>query len=318
MRKKIKKAFTLVELLVVIAILAILATVSIVGYNSFTKKAKVSNDTALVSQLNTLLKADSMVNGDAKTPTDALKITSEAGYDVEKLTPTASDYDIIWNQKTNQFALLDEKGTAVYGEKSTEEYKNWKFVSEYNTATDYSVYLKGTAFTGDLEVKAGIDVGNNTNVNTINYKNDVAKDDVVIRTNGGTLNVDASKDVISHYGNIVSVNVNSIASESYHVYANVIGTIIVKSGHVKVENNSNVNSIIVEKGTDGSLPSSLTLSSGSKVGTIVINNENSVVKAEEKADVKTVAPGVGITIDFSKVQGVEISTKAIDSSNTIN
>ena len=44
MKKKIKKAFTLVELLVVIAILAILATVSIIGYNSFINKAKMSAD----------------------------------------------------------------------------------------------------------------------------------------------------------------------------------------------------------------------------------------------------------------------------------
>ena len=40
---KKNKAFTLVELLVVIAILAILATVSVVGYTSFLGKAKASN-----------------------------------------------------------------------------------------------------------------------------------------------------------------------------------------------------------------------------------------------------------------------------------
>ena len=258
MKKKIKKAFTLVELLVVIAILAILATVSIVGYNSFTKKAKVSNDTALVSQLNTLLKADSMVNGDAKTPTDALKITSEAGYDVEKLTPTASDYDIIWNQKTNQFALLDEKGTAVYGEKSTEEYKNWKFVSEYNTATDYSVYLKGTAFTGDLEVKAGIDVGNNTGISSITYTNTTNPQDVRIVTNGNTqleINgyVDATNtnegDVIEHYGSAGNVNVVSCAMKSYHEFGQIDGNITLNAGHVCLEKNSSVNSIILDTAT---------------------------------------------------------------------
>ncbi|MDY2888576.1 MAG: type II secretion system protein, partial [Candidatus Caccosoma sp.] len=179
MRKKIKKAFTLVELLVVIAILAILATVSIVGYNSFTKKARVSNDTALVSQLNTILKADSMVNGNAKTPTDALKLTEEAGYDVEKLTPTATGYQIIWNQETSQFALLDEKDNVVYGDKNTDEYKNWKFVSEYSSATNYSVYLKGTSFTSVPEIHAGIDTGKNTKITAINYKNSGAKENVV-------------------------------------------------------------------------------------------------------------------------------------------
>ncbi len=42
MKKRLKKAFTLVELLVVIAILAVLSSVAIVGYNSFTEKAKDS------------------------------------------------------------------------------------------------------------------------------------------------------------------------------------------------------------------------------------------------------------------------------------
>ena len=56
--KKAKKGFTLVELVVVIAIIAILSTVSVVGYLGFTKKANVSGDKALVSQLNTILKAD--------------------------------------------------------------------------------------------------------------------------------------------------------------------------------------------------------------------------------------------------------------------
>ena len=247
MKKKIKKAFTLVELLVVIAILAILATVSIVGYNSFTKKAKVSNDTALVSQLNTLLKADSMVNGDAKTPTDALKITSEAGYDVEKLTPTTNNYEIIWNQAINQFALLDEKENVVYGEKSTEEYKNWKFVSEYNSATDYSVYLKGTEITSiPNAIHAGIDVGNNTAITTVNYTNGDSKDDVRIRTNGGTLSVDASNDAVWHYGDVQNVSIKAIDNESYHEAGTVSGNLEIESGHLAIENAANVSTIIVK------------------------------------------------------------------------
>ena len=246
MRKKIKKAFTLVELLVVIAILAILATVSIVGYNSFTKKAKVSNDTALVSQLNTLLKADSMVNGDAKTPTDALKITSEAGYDVEKLTPTASDYDIIWNQKTNQFALLDEKGTAVYGEKSTEEYKNWKFVSEYNANSTYSMYLKNNTSTKSIDnLNVGLDVGTNINITEVNYTNSEAKDDVVIRTNGGTLTINGERDTVSHYGNAITVDVQAVANNSYHEYGEVLGNIEITKGRVALEKESKVSTILV-------------------------------------------------------------------------
>ena len=52
-----KKGFTLVELLVVIAILAILASVSVVGYLSFTNKAKESNALQEMTQVKTTLLA---------------------------------------------------------------------------------------------------------------------------------------------------------------------------------------------------------------------------------------------------------------------
>lgn len=48
MTKTLKKGFTLVELIVVIAIIAILSTVAIIGFTRTVDKAKVSNDTQLV------------------------------------------------------------------------------------------------------------------------------------------------------------------------------------------------------------------------------------------------------------------------------
>ena len=57
MKKQQKKAFTLVELLVVIAILAILASVAVVGYTAFIKNAAVSNDQNVVAQMNRYLEA---------------------------------------------------------------------------------------------------------------------------------------------------------------------------------------------------------------------------------------------------------------------
>ena len=129
--KKAKKGFTLVELVVVIAIIAILSTVSVVGYLGFTKKANVSGDKALVSQLNTILKADQATNGKAETPTEMLKVMEDGGFKVENLTPTTSKYSIVWNQEGNQFVLLDESGKEVYGSLSSKKYMNWNFVDYY-------------------------------------------------------------------------------------------------------------------------------------------------------------------------------------------
>ncbi len=57
MKKLYKKAFTLVELLVVIAILGVLAAVGVVSYTSLTEKARKSNDENIVAQMNVILGA---------------------------------------------------------------------------------------------------------------------------------------------------------------------------------------------------------------------------------------------------------------------
>ena len=310
MKKKIKKAFTLVELLVVIAILAILATVSIVGYNSFTKKAKVSNDTALVSQLNTLLKADSMVNGDAKTPTDALKITSEAGYDVEKLTPTTNDYEIIWNQAKNEFALLDENGSVVYGEKNegTDEYKNWKFVSEYDANSSYSMYLKNNTTTTSIDdLKVGLDVGTNTTITTVNYANSTSKDDVRIRTNSKntTLNINAENDIVSHFDFAKEVNISKIAKSSYHEYGNIEGNINLSYGRVELQDGASVSNIVIKE-IDGVVPTS------DNVKVTVSANANANLVISEVSGVSPIIDGNGAS-SVIKLEDVTNKVAAIGS-----
>jgi len=52
---RLKKGFTLVELIVVIAIIAILATVSIVGFMRFIENARISNDNELAAQMTNLV-----------------------------------------------------------------------------------------------------------------------------------------------------------------------------------------------------------------------------------------------------------------------
>ncbi len=322
MKKKIKKAFTLVELLVVIAILAILATVSIVGYNSFTKKARVSNDTALVSQLNTILKADSMVNGNTKTPTDALKLTEEAGYDVEKLTPTATGYQIIWNQETSQFALLDEKDNVVYGDKNTDEYKNWKFVSEYSSATNYSVYLKGTSFTSVPEIHAGIDTGKNTKITAINYKNSGAKENVVIRTNSASTSLtinDATTGSVHHYGSAGALNIIQCYTESYHENGKVAfaeiskGRIVLEKGadveeiHVnKKENEQAFDTVIIaNNGGTEELPKRITRDA------VTVSEETLVVKVEANGTSENVyvyASGSSGTTEKTNTQNTSVDS----------
>lgn len=244
-----KKGFTLVELLVVIAILAILATVSIVGYLSFTEKAKQSNDETLIAQLNTVLQANEATDGKPKTMYDALEQIDEAGYNVEKLTPTSSKNEFLWNQETNRFEIVK-----VESLDSTESNSNlWLIVENEDDlnkyTTKYSLYLS-TGFTetdtvdNKLTVQNGLDVGKITSIATINFSSNIGTT-FTFRTNGGTITVDASNATINHYGNADLVDIKSVAMNSYHEWGIVL-KLEVSAGHIEFMDNSTISSIYIK------------------------------------------------------------------------
>ena len=227
--KKKRKGFTLVELLVVIAILAVLAGVSVVGYLSFIKKAKVSNDISLTTQMNTILNANKAADDKNDTPHDAVEDLIDGGLNVNKLTPTTNGYNYVYDLENDEMILLDEGMNLVAPEhKALRDSKISYFVFLENETelkstnyNGYSFYLKNE-FTSDnsLEVSTGIDVGENS-ISTINYNNQ-NKQTALIRTNGGTLNVTAPEDTINHFGWIKELDVTSVAtSDCFHEHGYV-------------------------------------------------------------------------------------------------
>ena len=245
MKKKMKKAFTLVELLVVIAILAVLSTVAIVGYNSFTEKARISNDKTLVTQLNKLLQADEAADGKAKFANDALAVVAENGFDVKKMTPTTDDYDIVWNEESNRFVLLDNKGAEVVETLSAKAHLNWQFSSDTTPVKEgFSIYLNDKFVGTEVTVSSGLDVGSHTGIETINYiTNDT--EEVTFRTNGGTLNIDAPNATVNHYGTAVVVNVNDVASSTYNLFGEAQFVKVADGEHVVLKSGSTVNTVYV-------------------------------------------------------------------------
>ena len=330
--KKAKKGFTLVELVVVIAIIAILSTVSVVGYFGFTKKANVSGDKALVSQLNTILKADQATNGKAETPTEAIEAVKESGYLVEKLAAKTSKYKIVWNQKDNEFALLDEEEKALAGKVSSNAYENWVFADSYNADKGYSVYLNsGYSGNSTLDITTGLDVGENASVEVVNYSKTTKAKDVTIRTNGGTLNIDADTDSVRHYAKADKIVVDAVASHSYHEFGVVLGDIVAKKGNVVVEDSGVVSNVII-----ASADVTATISANSTVSSIVatdsnyydkVTNNNSTTKVDSKKTIEVIenspfAGGDGseafpfLIANNSQLKALEEYTK--DSNKTIN
>ncbi len=255
MNKNMKRAFTITELVIVIAVVAILAAVLIPTFSNLIEKANVSNDTVLVRNLNEALIIAETTEGKPATMHDALTAVAEQGYTVEKLTPRSTG-DILWEQTSNRFVLVDSEGTFVLKDDATTAelgYTYWKITSDLGKVSTgkYSYYLADevdeSVLTEALSVSTGVDVGNNSNV-SISYANNGASataQNVIFRTNGGELTVNGSQDTVSHYGTANSVEITAIKDESYHEYGTILGNISLEQGRVVLENKSEVSSVVV-------------------------------------------------------------------------
>ena len=288
---KKKKGFTLVELLVVIAILAVLATVSVVGYMGFTKKAQESNDIGLTAQMNTILQAEEVTNKPT-TPHEAVKQLANGGVDVEKLTPRTDGYNYVYDLDANRIFLLntDKQPVAPTNIDFTKDNKVFAIVgneTEYNTWKDYSVYLKtnfemtSTNLFSDL--KTGLDVGSNK-IDAITYTGSAEKE-ALIRTNGGTLTINAGADTVYHYGASDYVNVIAINTNSYHEFG-AAAYARIASGHFVAESSAKIVNLNV-----ASSSVTVTEENGATVGTYSKSEENVTVTVngttKEVNDVKS-------------------------------
>ncbi len=275
MAKKLRRAFTIVELVIVIAVIAILAAVLIPTFTSLIDKANQSADTSNVKNMNTILSMDETTNGKPKTMYDAVKVIREGGYDLEKLTPTGQGYDIVWDQDANRLLMVNGD-EVIFGEteKNTNDKHLWVVIdsAEKIAATEYSVYLTD-AFAGEVTAAQGVDVGSNEDITKVTY-NTAEEQNITIRTNGGALVVDAEKATVSHYGAAASVDIQKVANESYHEYGTV-NQIDVTAGRVVLE-------------------------SGAETKTVYVKGEG--VKVEWKEDSKPVEVGISTEVDDTKVQ----------------
>ncbi len=249
MKKNFKKGFTIVELVIVIAVIAILSAVLIPTFSSVIRKAKMSNDTQLIRNLNISLKADEAINGKPETMHEALEITAGDGYDVAKINASAVGNEILWDGLNNVFCYFNGEKIEYIPENSgvEETPSNLNYWVISNTISEkYSTYYTGSETI--VNTSKGFDVGK-SGVTEINYTNEASAQTVVIRTNGGTLNVNAPNDTVIHYGEANVVDISAVASNSYHEFGSAVFTKIEKGRYV-VENTGVSKTVVVTDATN--------------------------------------------------------------------
>lgn len=133
LKKKFKKGFTLVELIVVIAIIAILAAVSVVSYVAFINKANESADQQAVSQMNLALQAGETKNKPT-TIQEVYDSLAANGLEGKDYKPLYKDRYFFWDSTINRIVYTDKDYTVSY----PEEYKNQANTNFYSLSGQIS------------------------------------------------------------------------------------------------------------------------------------------------------------------------------------
>ena len=311
--KSNKKAFTVVELVIVIAIIAVLAAVLIPTFANIIKKANVSKDTQLIRNLNTALASSRAANNNKPHPTmyDALQAAEEFGYDIGKINASAIGNEILWDQENDVFCYLEgdkiaylpelvdtNKQLAIKGDTNNKPYHLWKIFDNLHPYTEndhgFSIYWNGLPIDTLVELDGvGFDAGT-ANVTNISYINNNGARDVVIRTNGGSLTINAENDTVNHYGNGLVLDIKAFAGSSYHEYG-YFPYANLKAGRIVVENGGKIETISTLEASEtvyvdavSNLSTDTILSSGSNLVTNSIATENvlTTAKITTKNDLK--------------------------------
>lgn len=250
-----KRGFTIVELVIVIAIIAILAAVLIPTFSSLVQSAQMASDTSLITNLNKELAMAEAKDGKNATMSDVIKDLEDAGYSLALITPTAEGCYIAWDADTDRVVYMDSEFKILYPKENKGETlaNAWQIAHNKEQLEKYvasgktfNVYLASGFDATELVVSYGIDVGDNTGITKLSYVNTSGSaKNVVIRTNGGTLEVNAPLDTVHHYNSVDNVVITAVASESYHENGVVLGNISIAQGRVEVAESAKVGTVLV-------------------------------------------------------------------------
>lgn len=292
---KNRKGFTIVELVIVIAIIAILAAVLIPTFASLIAKANVSADTQLVRNLNTALTTEKAGGENNKTMNDALKMAKNAGYDIDRIV-SKSGNNIGWDSKNDRFVLIDANNdTYIYptdaganAQKVQNAVDYFVIYKEIPSNPKYSIYLSkdATLTDGTVTVSVGFDAGENTNVKTVKYIGDKGYN-VIIRTNGSTLEVNAPQDTVNRYGVAASVKITAVAPASYHEFGEVVGNLEIIKGRLEIAASANVNTVLVSSKNANDVK--IDVVSGATVGTVAPTTTEAKTDVEASTTIPTEA-----------------------------
>ena len=298
-QKSIKRGFTILELIIVIAVIAILAAVAIPTFAGVVRKARISAKTQMAKSINTILTVEEITDGRPKSMYDAIKVMSENGFDIGELS-LDDDLLLAWVQGDNRIAVVDDELNSVYTHNGAalpdDKVLIWQVVNEIPSESATSIYLADGFAEENISVSVGVDVGDNLDIKSIIYTDDDAETkSILLRANGNATvtDINNNSDDISLLGASQSASLHSSETnetnrlsvyESLSEFSLYNGNAVIRSGasvetvRLLSEKQESI-SMTVEDGNMVIIGEDFTLviESGSHVGNIVDPDGNKFV-----------------------------------------
>lgn len=122
---KHRKAFTITELVIVIAVVAILAAILIPTFSNVLNSANRSADEQAVTQMNSILNAEHILNGELNVE-EAKKILSESGFNVDSYIPLNKNHIFYFDETECKILIYDQSaGKVIYPSEIVDKYSNY-------------------------------------------------------------------------------------------------------------------------------------------------------------------------------------------------
>ena len=204
-----------------------------VSYEVVQGNADVSAN--LLERINTKLATNEVKDGKNANMYEAVNDLALA--DVATLAQIKAN-NYVWGADEDLF--YEAAGIAA------DEYKYFKVYDAANVPAKadqtFSIYADGSGWTS-LELKGvGFDAGSVVGMTAVSYEGAASARENIIRTNGGTLTINASQDIVHHYGDADSLNIIAVAGDSYHENGYVAFAEI-KAGRMALEKGAEVTQI---------------------------------------------------------------------------